>query len=97
MTSGVKPAVAVAKATPRHLAAYVPAPHPQQGWPATYFQQPLVKIDRDDSILWFGIDTVNASNSRPGTWERRGLGVPGTWARDRHTQLEPAALELMLR
>jgi hypothetical protein len=68
-----------------------------QGWPQTYFYDPLVKVDRDDGILWFGVDTVNASNSRPGRWEREDVGVQGTYARDRHTRIEPAALEVLFR
>jgi hypothetical protein len=68
-----------------------------QGWPKTYFYDPLVKVDKDDGILWFGIDTVNSSNSKPGKWEQQGVGVEGTYARDRHTHIEPAALETVFR
>jgi hypothetical protein len=70
-----------------------------QGWPETYFKQPLTGTDEfsdnSDGIFWFGIDTVNVSNSRPGKWEVEGGGC--CHQRDRHTRIEPAALEYLLR
>lgn len=70
-----------------------------QGWPDTYFKGPLAgeeqHADNSDGIFWFGIDTVKPSNSKPGKWEVEGGGC--CHARDRHTRIEPAALEVMLR
>jgi hypothetical protein len=57
----------------------------------------LTRVDRDQGILWWGIDVANASSAAPGVWEAQGRGVPGTYARDRHVRLEPAALQLLLR
>uniref|UniRef100_A0A383VT21 Uncharacterized protein n=1 Tax=Tetradesmus obliquus TaxID=3088 RepID=A0A383VT21_TETOB len=69
------------------------------GWPDTYFKGPLAgeeqHADNSDGIFWFGIDTVKPSNSKPGKWEVEGGGC--CHARDRHTRIEPAALEVMLR
>jgi hypothetical protein len=70
-----------------------------QGWPDTYFKQPLTSeekhADNSDGIFWFGIDTVTASNSKPGKFEAEHSGC--CYPRDRHTRIDPAALEYMLR
>jgi hypothetical protein len=57
----------------------------------------LAKVANGDGIFWFGINTVKSSNSRPGRWEQARLGPPITYGRDRHTRIEPAALEVLFR
>jgi hypothetical protein len=70
-----------------------------QGWPDTYFKQPLTgeekHADNSEGIFWFGIDTVTSSNSKPGKWEAENSGC--CHQRDRHTRIDPAAVEYMLR
>ncbi|KAF6254547.1 hypothetical protein COO60DRAFT_312524 [Scenedesmus sp. NREL 46B-D3] len=85
---------------PAHKALVEVRPHQfAGGWPDTYFKQPLASdekyADNGDGIFWFGIDTVNASNSKPGKWEAANSGC--CHPRDRHTRIEPAALEYVLR
>lgn len=62
-----------------------------------YFKDMMTKHDNNGGILWFGMDTMNVSNSRPGIWERRGRGTTATYGRDRHIMMETTALELLFR
>lgn len=66
-----------------------------QGWPGMYFREPLVMTDAATGIHWYGIDTANASNSRPGRWEAAGMGC--CHERDRHVRMETRALEHVFR
>lgn len=66
-----------------------------QGWPDSYFQQPLVTEDKADGIFWWGVDTTQPQNSMPGFYEQTGTGC--CYERDRHTRLEPKSLEYLLR
>jgi hypothetical protein len=57
----------------------------------------LATVDAGDGIQWYGMDVVNASNNRPGRREQAGIGASYTYGRDRHTRIEPAALQLLFR
>lgn len=66
-----------------------------QGWPDSYFRDPLVEDDKSDGIFWWGVDTTKPQNSAPGHHEQAGSGC--CHERDRHTRMEPTALDYVLR
>jgi hypothetical protein len=50
-----------------------------QGWPQTYFQDPLVKVDQDQGTLWFGLDAVNSLLAAPCAVRLSAAHSPYAW------------------
>lgn len=62
------------------------------GWANILLKDPLRAAD-NDSILWWGYNTMEAANSAPGDMEKFRRGASIVWPRDRHVIVNTTVLE----